>query len=284
MYCRVPDPDIALTRKGHEQAALVGQQIKALVEADGTPYKLFCYVSPYRRSKQTCADLISQFPRANVLGVREEPQLREQDFGNFQDLKAKALEKAERNAYGRFFYRFPNGESGSDVFDRITVFEDHMVRDIDAGRFPEGTNLVVVTHGLALRIFLARWLHWTVAEYESVYNPPNCAPILLERAAAAGGDSEGCFLDGSACDVPDNSSHTKNLYRLTPESLKLLGAEQVVGMSEMLLPEKAWERTLSGMFDAHAAEDDQQCALPAVDYTTEGEGGLTTDTDRARQL
>jgi hypothetical protein len=30
------------------------------------------------------------------------------------------LEKAARIRYGRFFYRFPNGESAADVYDRIT--------------------------------------------------------------------------------------------------------------------------------------------------------------------
>jgi hypothetical protein len=34
------------------------------------------------------------------------------------------------------------------------------VRDINAGRFANGTNLLLVTHGLALRIFLMRWFHW----------------------------------------------------------------------------------------------------------------------------
>jgi broad specificity phosphatase PhoE len=65
-----------------------------------------------------------------------------------------AREKAERESYGRFFYRFPNGESGADVYDRMTVFEDHIVRDIDAGRFSEDTAIVIVTHGLSLRVFL----------------------------------------------------------------------------------------------------------------------------------
>ena len=31
--------------------------------------------------------------------------------------------------------RFPNGESGADVYDRMTIFEDHLVRDINAGAF-----------------------------------------------------------------------------------------------------------------------------------------------------
>lgn len=53
--------------------------------------------------------------------------------------------------------RFPNGESGADVYDRITVFTDHLIRDINAGRFANNTSLVLVTHGLALRIFLMRW-------------------------------------------------------------------------------------------------------------------------------
>lgn len=30
------------------------------------------------------------------------------------------IEKEVRRRYGRFFYRFPNGESAADVYDRIT--------------------------------------------------------------------------------------------------------------------------------------------------------------------
>lgn len=51
-------------------------------------------------------------------GVQEEVQLREQDFGNFQNTEGKQREKADRLRFGRFFYRFPNGESGADVYDR----------------------------------------------------------------------------------------------------------------------------------------------------------------------
>lgn len=63
------------------------------------------------------------FPSPNLLGVQEDVQLREQDFGNFQDIEGKKREKAERMRFGRFFYRFPNGESGADVYDRITNFQ-----------------------------------------------------------------------------------------------------------------------------------------------------------------
>ena len=40
--------------------------------------------------------------------------------------------------------------------------QDHMIRDINAGRFAKNTSLVLVTHGLAARVFLMRWFHWTV--------------------------------------------------------------------------------------------------------------------------
>jgi broad specificity phosphatase PhoE len=269
-------------------------------ESDGLPYSLFFYISPYKRSKQTCAAVAAQFERSQIIGVREEPQLREQDFGSahpraaraacaarcraavrdarvrrsaaladFQDSTALQRDKAERNAYGRFFYRFPNGESGSDVYDRLTVFEDHMVRDIDTGRFPEGTHLVVVTHGLALRIFLARWFHWTTEEYESVYNPPNCTPLIMERSAAQEEAAEVCYLDGSACD-PGGRNHTKNLYRLTPASLALLQCDDPA-MGEMMTPEDEWRRTLGKASAGWRDDDDEQCLVPPVDYATEGE-------------
>ena len=44
--------------------------------------------------------------------VREELRIREQDFGNFQDPEQMKECKAARSSFGRFFYRFPSGESG----------------------------------------------------------------------------------------------------------------------------------------------------------------------------
>lgn len=66
-----------------------------------------------------------------------------------------------------------HGWCRADVYDRMTIFEDHMIRDINAGRFRDNTSLVLLTHGLALRVFLMRWFHWTVDQFMNVYNPPN---------------------------------------------------------------------------------------------------------------
>jgi hypothetical protein len=48
-----------------------------------------------------------------------------------------------------------------------------MIRDINAGRYSKNTSLVLVSHGLAARIFLMRWFHWTVDQFMEVFNPPN---------------------------------------------------------------------------------------------------------------
>lgn len=42
--------------------------------------------------------------------------------------------KAHRLAYGRYYYRFPEGESIADVYDRVAMLEDHLTRDMAAGR------------------------------------------------------------------------------------------------------------------------------------------------------
>ncbi|PSC69817.1 phosphoglycerate mutase [Micractinium conductrix] len=210
-YTYVPDPSVPLTSKGWEQAIAAGEQLRAVLAQDAPPgshpLRAFFYTSPYLRCKQTTEGLLQAFRSEEVLGVQEEVQLREQDFGNFQDAEGKKRKKLECLRYGRFFYRFPHGESGADVYDRMTIFEDHLVRDMDAGRYGENCSLVLVTHGLAARIFLHRWLHWTVEQFLAVWNPGNAEPIVLER-------------------VPDSElaphavlrMHTKALYRLTPDS------------------------------------------------------------------
>jgi hypothetical protein len=44
-----------------------------------------------------------------------------QDFGNFQDMEGKEREKTERLRFGRFFYRFPNGESGAGAHNHTAA-------------------------------------------------------------------------------------------------------------------------------------------------------------------
>ncbi|XP_065858336.1 phosphoglycerate mutase-like protein AT74 isoform X2 [Euphorbia lathyris] len=188
VYTRVADPKIELTKKGRGQAIECGGEIREMIEKDGADdWKVYFYVSPYKRTLQTLQNLARPFERRRIAGVREEPRLREQDFGNFQDREKMRVEKTLRILYGRFFYRFPNGESAADVYDRITGFRETLKADIDIGRFqPPGerspnVNLVIVSHGLTLRVFLMRWYKWTVKQYEGLYNFGNGRMLVMEK-------------------------------------------------------------------------------------------------------
>ncbi|KAF5734799.1 Phosphoglycerate mutase family protein [Tripterygium wilfordii] len=187
-YTRVADPKIELTEKGKIDAEQCGETIRELISKDGaTDWKVYFYVSPYKRTRQTLQHLGRAFERSRIAGLREEPRLREQDFGNFQDREKMRVEKAIRNRYGRFFYRFPNGESAADVYDRITGFRETLKSDIDVGRFqPPGErnpemNLVIVSHGLTLRVFLMRWYKWTVEQFERLNNLGNGKIIVMGK-------------------------------------------------------------------------------------------------------
>jgi broad specificity phosphatase PhoE len=78
------------TPRGIAQAVEAGKKIKAIMESDGKPYKLYFYMSPYRRSSQTVEGVASQFSESQIAGYQEEVQLREQDFGNFQACTAES--------------------------------------------------------------------------------------------------------------------------------------------------------------------------------------------------
>ncbi|XP_050377722.1 phosphoglycerate mutase-like protein AT74H isoform X1 [Argentina anserina] len=188
VYTRVSDPKIGLTEKGVADAETCGRKIREMLEEDQVHnWKVYFYVSPYKRTVDTLKGLGKAFERSRIAGMREEPRLREQDFGNFQDREKMRVEKAIRMRYGRFFYRFPNGESAADVYDRITGFRETLKSDIDVGRFqPPGQrnqniNLVIVSHGLTLRVFLMRWYKWTVEHFERLNNFSNGSMVVMER-------------------------------------------------------------------------------------------------------
>lgn len=82
IYTRVADPKVALTKQGLAEAEECGRKIREMIEKDGAEdWKVYFYVSPYRRALETLRNLAKVFERSRIAGVREEPRLREQDFG-----------------------------------------------------------------------------------------------------------------------------------------------------------------------------------------------------------
>lgn len=121
----VPNYKIKLIKKGIHQARTTGSRIKEIVSENGEreKWKAMFYVSPSSRTRETMEEMICRgetFPKDRIMGIREECRLREQHFGNFQDVEERKKIKTSRNRYGKFFYRVPDGESSADVYDRVS--------------------------------------------------------------------------------------------------------------------------------------------------------------------
>ncbi|MFD8913401.1 histidine phosphatase family protein [Streptomyces sp. NPDC059575] len=170
VYEREPDHALALTERGRRQAEHTGDRLREIVGDE----PVSVYVSPYRRTHETLDSFHLDPAR---IRVREEPRLREQDWGNWQERDDVRLQKAYRDAYGHFFFRFPQGESGADVYDRVGGFLESLFRSFEEPDHPP--NVLLVTHGLAMRLFCMRWFHWTVSEFESLSNPGNAEMRML---------------------------------------------------------------------------------------------------------
>lgn len=183
LYTKVPDSNIRLTKLGWDQAKLSGQILRKNILRQKKATVHFI-VSPYIRCMETFHGLASAWCDPNQfshiedekerlriwynkladMGVtfNEDPRIREQDFGNYQDRETIKKAKVERYKFGIFYYRFPNGESASDVFDRISTFLDSLWRSFCSN---PSKNYVLVTHGISIRVLLARYFRYTVDQF-----------------------------------------------------------------------------------------------------------------------
>jgi len=177
-YKHIPDWKIPLTRKGIIQAENAGILIKSLI--GNGPLSIYC--SPYRRTKESLVHIMSNLSDNPLVHVREEPRLTEQQFGNFQNPDIMLSIKQDRKDYGRFYYRFPNGESGLDCYNRVTSFISTLFRDwIKETESQEDNTVLLVTHGLFIRLFIMRWFQYTVEEFEETSNPDNGTVLIMKR-------------------------------------------------------------------------------------------------------
>ena len=173
-YESTPDYQVPLSEAGRKHAQQAGQTIKKLIGKA----PVYGYVSPWIRTRETFQQIEQQLGAQLVQHV-EDPRLREQEWGHLRRLVDNQAIKQERVNYGTFYYRIPDGESGADVYDRVSGFLETLHRDFSKHDFPE--NALLVTHGVTLRIFLMRWFHWTPEYYESLRNPKNGQVVVMEQ-------------------------------------------------------------------------------------------------------
>lgn len=173
VYARVADNRIPLTDKGKQQASEAGRKLAQLVGNESVTF----FVSPFRRTRQTFREIVAHLAPGTWKAI-EEPRIREQEWGNFQDPTHMPNAFKERNLVGRFFYRFPSGESGADVYDRVSGFLETLFRNFEHRDVSQ--NFVIVTHGLFIRLFLMRYYKYSVNKFERISNFKNCEMVVME--------------------------------------------------------------------------------------------------------
>ena len=175
-YRTIPDYALNLTPTGVEQAQKAGRAIKEIIQAES----LHVYLSPYFRTRQTFSNLRSGF-ETNIAKIIEDPRIRELDWGHLRHPDENEEIIKQRDDFSTFYYRIPDGESGADVYDRVSTFLETLYRDFNKPDYSQ--NTLIITHGLTLRLFLMRWFHWTVEEFETIRNPHNCQIVVMNKRA-----------------------------------------------------------------------------------------------------
>ncbi|RAS64043.1 broad specificity phosphatase PhoE [Lentzea atacamensis] len=194
-YCRIPDHALPLTELGEHQAREAGPTIKELIGEE----PVAAYVSPYKRTRRTF-ELLG----INAERVVTEPRVREQDWGNLQDPVQQEMLKHQRHAFGHFFFRLPNGESGADVDDRVAAFLDGLeVRLHKDDGHPK--TALVVSHGLTIRLLCRRLFDWSIELFESLSNVDTCENRVLDH------DGTGWKLDRPFAQWRDSPDGTVQL-------------------------------------------------------------------------
>ena len=181
LYCTTPDSLIRLTARGFLQGVATGEEIHRLIGNESVTF----FYSPYMRTRQTLLG-VSHAWRGRRVKMIAEPRLREQDFGNFQDVNVMLAAHKERRRFGRLWYRFPSGEAGSDVYGRAGDLWATLRNFMDHPRDRPARNVVLVTHGLLMRYVCMFYFGWTEQEFEQVWNPSNGECWVLDKIPVSG--------------------------------------------------------------------------------------------------
>ena len=186
VYRTTPDHAIPLCEPDSDEEVLAaGDRIAKLGLAPGS---VCSWSSTYLRCAQTEALVLARaFGEGAPLVVqRESFLLREQDFGDWDgltedEMKARDPERYARRAratdnLGRFYFRYPCGESRADVVQRMATFFGKIHRS----RF---AHHLVFLHGVTQRAFRMGWLNRSVEWFEAEPNAPNASVLVIRRDA-----------------------------------------------------------------------------------------------------
>ncbi len=178
---RLPDHSVYLTAKGKEEADKAGKFLKEYCKSNNIDLdNSILWLSPFKRTRQT-KDIINS--HLNISRVIEDTSIVEQSYGvcslfdKDEMRKQYPYEFKLRDACyeneGKFYAKYPLGESPFDVAMRTKFFIEELYREGDKTHF-------VISHGVAIRTIVMNLMHYTVEWYNKEINPSNCSIRLID--------------------------------------------------------------------------------------------------------
>ena len=182
---KLPDHKVYLTENGINQANESGKFLKDYIEKENISLEnATLFVSPYERTRQTARELNKYL---NITDIKEDIALVEHQYGLFENVEEEkwgelfdkefALYDNYNGKDGRFYVKFPQGESPFDVAMRVRMFISTLFRDIEEGK----DTFFIVAHGTSIRAFLLDWFHYSPEWFASEANMTNCSIRLIEK-------------------------------------------------------------------------------------------------------
>lgn len=154
-----------------------------------------CWSSTYLRCKQTEAIVTGKVfgQEAPSLRRRVSFLLREQEFGDWDGLTDEQIaarypemwEKRRRltDQQGRFYFRFPNGESRADVVQRMGIFLGKVHRS-------HYHHHLIFLHGVTQRAFRMAWFDRAPDWFETEPNPTTASVLEIRRGPSGAWEEE----------------------------------------------------------------------------------------------
>ena len=172
VYAHTSDLDIALSPDGEKQSINTSSELECRIDGRQVHF----YISPGLRLRQTYDLMTTHFSNVLSSTFTVEPLIIKQFWGDVTVENRREIEIA-RYKEGVLVYRFPNGESGPQLVARFKLFVKNLRNNFQQKDFPE--NIVILTHGFEMRIFLMVWFDWSTSYFESLANPRNCEMVTL---------------------------------------------------------------------------------------------------------
>lgn len=201
VYAHTADLDVALSPNGEKQSVNVSAKLIGLLSGKTVHF----YMSPGLRLRQSYDLITSRFPKMIEHSFTVETLILKQFWGDVTVENRREIEIA-RYKEGVLVYRFPNGESGPQLVQRFRLFVKNLQKAFQKEDFPE--NIVILTHGFEMRVFLMVWFGWSVSYFESLANPRNCEMVSMSL------QTDGTYMLENTLRVYDPASNPKHIARV----------------------------------------------------------------------